>query len=407
MQSIIAAVLAFVQGFAGFFGIAVCSANAEPVAHKDPYPIVFVHGAGGWGEGTPMNSIMPGWGSKEYLASEGYEVYAPSVGPFSSVWDRSCEMYAQITGTRVDYGEAHSKEHGHDRYGEKHKHPLIEGWSTERKIYLLGHSWGGPTVRQFAQLCEAGSKAERDANQKNISPLFTGELKGRIAAVVALAADHNGVIEPPMDFLDLRTIEAAMLAASVVLPVMDYVYPFRLGHFGLTTWDLVKRPVSTIKSLIDMQENADTAMQGTLVDGMTQLNKTIQCQKGIYYFSYAIRATQEDENGKLVMMDSVSSMMKSFGNALCNLDVPYTTPGGTVIDKTWLVNDGMVPLVSARYPFTEPHKDYNPKKIEKGIWQVMPLITSGWDHATFATDTPEVKAFYLNLAEMLAALPKG
>ena len=404
MQSIIAAVLAFVQGIAGFFGIAVCS--TKTVDYKDPYPIVFVHGAGGWGEGTPMNSIMPHWGAKEYLASEGYEAYAPSVGPFSSAWDRACELYAQITGTRVDYGEAHSKEHGHDRYGENYKFPLIEGWSTERKIYILGHSWGGPTVRMFAQLCEQGSKAERDANQKNISPLFTGELKGRIAALVALAADHNGVIEPDMGLLDMRTMVGAILAASVALPIVDYVYPMRMGQFGLTAWDLLKKPISTTKTMQAMQQNADSAMLGTLVDGMTQLNKSIQCQKGIYYFSYAIRATQEDENGKLVMMDSVSSLMKSFGTALCNTDVPYTTPGGTVIDSSWLPNDGMVPLVSARYPFTEPHKNFNAKKIEKGIWQVMPLITSGWDHATFATDTPEVNAFYLNLAEMLAKLPK-
>ena len=57
--------------------------------------------------------------------------------------------------------------------------------------------------------------------------------------------------------------------------------------------------------------------------------------------------------------------------------------------------------------YTCAHKDYNPRKIEKGVWQVMPLITSGWDHAIFGVGTPEVMEFYLNLAEMLARLPKG
>jgi triacylglycerol lipase len=399
-----------------FSVIPALASEAGPVTYKDPYPIVFVHGAGGWGEGSPLNAIMPHWGMtagyvkdgsiKKYLASEGYEAYAPTMGPFSSAWDRACEMYAQMTGTRVDYGEAHSKEHGHDRYGETYKHPLVEGWSKERKIYLLGHSWGGPTARQFAQLCEVGSKAERDANQKDISPLFTGELKGRIAALVTLAADQNGVLEPDLGSFDMRTIVTVMLAAGVALPIVDYLYSFRMGQFGLTTWDLVKKPVSTVKNLIGVTKSEDTGLQGTLVDGMTQLNKTIQCQKGIYYFSYAIQATREDENGKVVMLDSVSSLMQTFGTGICNTEVPYTTSGGTVIDKTWLPNDGMVPLISARYPFNEPHKTYNPKKIEKGIWQVMPLITNGWDHASFATGTPEVKAFYLNLAEMLAALPK-
>jgi triacylglycerol esterase/lipase EstA (alpha/beta hydrolase family) len=93
------------------------------------------------------------------------------------------------------------------------------------------------------------------------------------------------------------------------------------------------------------------------------------------------------------------------------MDVPYTTAGGTLIDKNWLANDGIVPVISTRYPFSEPHKDYNAKKIEKGIWQVMPTITN-WDHISFAGGTqkggdPGVKEFYLNLAKMLAGLPKG
>ena len=51
------------------------------------------------------------------LNEKGIEAYAPAVGPLSSAWDRACELYAQLMGTRVDYGEAHSKMHGHNRYG--------------------------------------------------------------------------------------------------------------------------------------------------------------------------------------------------------------------------------------------------------------------------------------------------
>jgi len=321
----------------------------------------------------------------------------PTVGPMSSAWDRACELYAALTGTRADYGEAHAKEHGHDRYGADYKHPLVEGWSTERKIYLLGHSFGGPSMRMFSQLCEAGSKAERDANQKDISPLFAGKAKGRIAAVVGLAADHNGVLEPALPF-DMMTMVRGILAVGSAIP-FD---PLQLGHIGLTAWNYVTRPVSTTKRLMNYLNGTDLGLYGALVDGMTEMNKGIQCHKSIYYFSYAIHLPKEQKSS-----DLMSGMMNTIGAGMSAVEVPFTTPGGTVIDSSWLPNDGIVPVISAQYPFNEPHKDFNPKKIERGIWQVMPLITSGWNHGTFAQATPEVQAFYLNLAEMLAALPKG
>ncbi len=38
-----------------------------------------------------------------YLNSLGYETYSATVGPISSAWDRACELYAQLTGTTVDF----------------------------------------------------------------------------------------------------------------------------------------------------------------------------------------------------------------------------------------------------------------------------------------------------------------
>ena len=85
---------------------------------KVQYPYVLVHGLGGWGDGDGINEGAKYWGAstgdlKAYLTDEGYTVYTPSVGPFSSAWDRACELYAQLTGTTVDYGEAHSLECKH------------------------------------------------------------------------------------------------------------------------------------------------------------------------------------------------------------------------------------------------------------------------------------------------------
>ena len=97
------------------------------------YTCIFVHGMYGWGENEGINKYIPYWGVTngsvtEYLTSIGCESYAASVGPASSAWDRACELYAQLVGTTVDYGEAHSKAHNHDRYGRTFYQPLVKDW---------------------------------------------------------------------------------------------------------------------------------------------------------------------------------------------------------------------------------------------------------------------------------------
>ena len=108
------------------------------------YPTVYVHGLMGWGTRDQIYAVTPYWGLTSdlmpYLTSKGYESYAASVGPLSSAWDRACELYAQLTGTTVDYGAAHAAEYGHARYGVTYDKPLFEGWSADKKINLVGHS---------------------------------------------------------------------------------------------------------------------------------------------------------------------------------------------------------------------------------------------------------------------------
>ena len=111
-------------------------------------PVVFVHGLMGWGERAGLNSVLPYWGMTTgsltaYLNSLGYETYSATVGPISSAWDRACELYAQLTGTTVDYGAAHAAAHDHARYGITYDRPLFDGWGTRRAVNLVGHSFGG------------------------------------------------------------------------------------------------------------------------------------------------------------------------------------------------------------------------------------------------------------------------
>jgi len=395
--------------------------GAKAPEPKDCAPIVFVHGLGGWGQGALIDPIMPHWGMfagnmRKTLNRRGYEAYAASMGPVSSVWDRACELYAHLTGTRVDYGEAHSKAHGHERYGKTYKKALLEGWSADNPIALLGHSFGGPTINLFAHLCEQGSAAEKAAGQENPSPLFTGELKGRILAVVTLSGVLNGstAAEPYIAETggmagDLPGQMLMIARVGVVLPIVDRLYPFHLGHFGISARNFYRKPIQTWRASDKLLEGKDNASYDLTIDGAKELNDTIDCQPGIYYFSYAAQATEPDAAGNQVPKDFVWSMFQTTSTAMGKKREPFTTPGGVLIDDSWLPNDGLVNVVSAQYPLGKPNKPYNADKIERGVWQVMPMVT-GFDHVDFAGGMQRrggvegYEAFYVNIVEMIEKL---
>ena len=162
-------------------GVSLAFADAKADSYK--YPCIFVHGILGYGDNDKLNSVTPYWGMQykedlmKSLNARGYDCHAASVGPLSSAWDRACELYAQLVGGTVDYGAAHSAAKGHDRYGITYEKPLFEGWSAQKKINLIGHSFGGATTRLFLELLANGSAEEVAAAKAagtKVSPLFEG-----------------------------------------------------------------------------------------------------------------------------------------------------------------------------------------------------------------------------------------
>jgi len=86
--------------------------GAAAVLRGNDCPFVLVHGLAGWGTGT---SWFPSyWGGAEAMDRK---IFVPALGPLSSHHHRACELFAQLKGGTVDYGEAISRRLGHDRYG--------------------------------------------------------------------------------------------------------------------------------------------------------------------------------------------------------------------------------------------------------------------------------------------------
>ena len=408
------------------------AANTQSGATR--YPTVYVHGLMGWGEHDQIYSAVPYWGLSTdlmpYMTSKGYESYAASVGPLSSAWDRACELYAQLTGTTVDYGAAHAAEYGHARYGATYDKPLFAGWSASKKINLVGHSFGGATIRLFLDILADGSAAEQAAAKAagtEVSPFFEGGKADWVYSLTTLAAPHNGTT-----FLECcdnmaQFAAEASTAMAKLLGISDFkgVYDFQLEQFGFyrkdgeTVLEALDRVLHS-----DFLSHNDNVFRDLTIDRALELNDDIEIQPNVYYFSYAGDKTrQSSATGERTSAVDMTPLFVPFANRMCSY-YDQTTAGGFRIDKTWAPNDGLVNTVSALYPTDSAGRcltksgqtgyiqqdGYSNVNYQPGVWNVMPV--RHYDHGNFIAGMPvpdlasqsvtALRQFYLSLMDNLS-----
>jgi triacylglycerol esterase/lipase EstA (alpha/beta hydrolase family) len=392
-----AIVMAIFQAFSAMAG----SPAEKHIRNNDKPVNLFVNGILSYGEKSGLYYIMPSYGitgnALRMLEDEGYECYAASPGPFSSNWDRVCNLYAELTGTRVDYGKAHSEKYGHERYGRDYKKPLIEGWD-ERSINLIGYSLGGPTVYLFSQLLEEGWKEERDATPAaELSPLFKGGMGDLIHSVTTLNGSMNGsTIE--LAYEDGQGFTAPMLLYALILAFgmfgpLNGLFDVYLDNFNLSGVggsQLLHLP--HWGDLSHYFTSNDHAWYDISPGGAQEFNMKLHTLDHVYYFSYASNITEPDGKGNWTVPTSFVKydiMASIVGNQMGKgkgkfYGKTYQSPAGPfTIDESWYPNDGQVNLISAKYPFGAPNKTFDAGKIERGKWQVMPVL-EGHSHMFFA-----------------------
>lgn len=366
-------------------------ANRQTVSGRSDIRYIFVHGLSGWGSYDSRYRMMPYWGMFggdliKYLNRQGFSCHAASVSPEGSAWDRACELYAQLAGTVVDYGKAHSERCGHERFGRDYsRDPLIPDWNEGRKIVLLGHSFGGATIRLFSELLANGSEEELSATgAEEISPFFRGGDGGRIHAVVTLAAPTNGTTA--YDLHEDESFDPEAVTVSNRDQWMGKLFSSR----------------KTAER--DGRSKDDYAAFDMHIDNALALNARISTLPGTYYFAVPCSATQAAEDGT---QRPIRRMMEGMFRKSAAQIGSYTgiTAGGFVIDDSWLENDGLVNTVSARAPIGAPSAPYDPDHAEPGIWYVMPTYSG--DHMSLQggmTKRNNIRPFYLELLKSLDSL---
>ena len=398
------------------------------------YPTIYVHGLMGWGEHDQIYAVIPYWGLTSdlmpYLTGKGYESYAASVGPLSSAWDRACELYAQLTGTTVDYGAAHAAEYDHARYGVTYDKPLFEGWSADKKINLVGHSFGGATIRLFLDILADGSAEEQAAAKAagtEVSPFFQGGKADWVYSLTTLAAPHNGTtfLECCGDMTQFAAEASTTMAKLLGISDFKGVYDFQLEQFGFyrkdgeTVLEALDRVLHS-----DFLSHNDNVFRDLTIDRALELNDDIEIQPNVYYFSYAGDKTRQSTlTGERTSAVDMTPLFVPFANQMCGY-YDQTTAGGFRIDKSWAPNDGLVNTVSALYPtdsagrcLTQSGKTgcvqqdgYSNVGYQPGVWNVMPV--RHYDHGNFiagmpvpdlaSQSIPALRQFYLGLMDNLS-----
>lgn len=377
-----------------FMSIVMLLAPAANYPHQEidksdwttDYSYVFVPGLIGWGENSAMDRIVSYFGTfsgnlMRYLRARGLDAHSVTMSPENSAWDRACEMYAQLTGTKTDYGEAHSERCRHARYGKDYTgKAVIDVFDAEHKINLIGHSFGGATVLEFLELLANGDETERETSKGQTSSLFEGGKADWVYSLTTLASPTNG------------TTLYEISNPETITPEIVESYP------GRTIMKMVD--ALTLKKT---RPFTDTAVYDMRVDRAQELAKSWETIDSVYYFSYSCSYSQPTFAGTQIPNSNMVFIMKPLSTAIGMFE--GETAGGVVLDDTWKENDGLVNTISERAPFGAPVKDIDMNHIEPGIWNAFPTMQA--DHMFFSGGffrTTDIRTFYVDYIQMINTL---
>lgn len=361
---------------------------------KNNYPFILVSGMFSYGEEEGLSKLFPyfGWWKtdvRKLFAGMGVECYNPSSGPFSSAWDKACEVYAALLGKTVDYGKAHSEKHGHARYGRTYEKALLPDWGkvdengNVNKVNLFGYSFGAPTERMLTTLLYLGSEEERAVTPEDeLSDLFKGGHTDWIHSITSASGTNNGsTFVYALESLKLlnATLTAVYGMGSLLSHTpMSKVLDFRLDHFGVTKKPSAKNLSFKIegKNVKTVVNSEDNMFYDLMPHRAQELNEQLDIFDNIYYISYSGCCTKEtlgvDLPSKYTWKFPVffpSALATGLYKSKRNDDnrIP--------IDSSWGANDGICNVKSSQYPLDEPYRHISSlsEEIKPGVWNVMPI----------------------------------
>lgn len=362
-----------------------------------PLPIILVHGFAGWGKDEVAGYRY--WGGtgldiERFLNREGFPTATGSVSPVASNHDRACQLFAQIKGGRVDFGEEHAKKFGHARYGRTYTKPLYPWWSEQHPLHFLTHSMGGQTVRVMIDLLHRG----------HFGP---GANARWVFSCVTLSSPHNGTTLTEMSKESPTSWMQVLLGALLERAGSHWpTYDLDLDHWNLPRvanegWATALRRISGA-----LARTHDFSLWDLHPAGAKEINGRVITHPDVFYVSWA-----NEETFSLPIL----------GNQLPSLVmdpwmIPFATFMGThrshhgVMPSQWFKNDGIVNTCSMGAPDGAPRWKSNGRELRRGTFNYMGCI-QGKDHLKVVGHYQDplltgrwMRAFYRGIARNLYRL---
>ncbi len=330
-----------------FYIIFICTAFAQ-----NNYPIVLVHGFMGWGEEEMAGYKY--WGGKndivQRLTDQGYEVFVASVGPVSSNWDRAIELYYQIKGGQVDYGQNHSNEYGIYQTPSNKIFPgLYPEWDKDHPIHIIGHSMGGQTARMLNYLLNNVVYIDQEELYPENSFLLGHAHNGWIRSITTISTPHNGTTLSDIITKGIPFLQDVIGVAAVV--GNDFY------DFDLQQWGFEKQIDETWPSYFRrMREHSAWGTRNMCawdvsLDGARELNTLSPSDPNVFYFSFSTSNTRLDSSSGYHVPSSNMSLILRANARLMGRNKAYWDDGLST-DSLWYENDGIVNTISQRGPTT-------------------------------------------------------
>lgn len=248
---------------------------------RSSYPVILVPGVLGYGDDNKLSKVVPYFGTMsasvaKTVRSLDVDCFTASFTPNAGIWERTCELYAQIAGGTVDYGAAYSKRYGKPRFGKTYE-GFVGDWGTTnefgkyKKVTLIAHGFGAPVARMLAYLMAFGSQKEQ-AEGGELSPLFAGGNGKAVHAVVTLAGNNDGT----------TLIQALEDKMPGITKKMAGLF-FKMSEDYFTDEDVEEY----------LQRSRTNLFYEMGLDGMADFNKRLETNPDTYYFAYSAEATRD------------------------------------------------------------------------------------------------------------------
>eukprot|EP00128_Syssomonas_multiformis_P002536 Colp12_sorted_trinity150504_noHs@27288 len=374
----------------------------------EPAPVVLITGFFGIGDFY--------WGQLSEMLTTALK---PQCGPASSQHDRVCEIFYQLVGGTVDYGEEHSRKHGHARYGRAYPEPLHPNWSEAHPVHLIGHSMGGCTARALQQYLEEKRFPGYSTSARWIRSITTVASPHNGATTTYILGEHeegDGEVWP-LSFGWCLTKLAHVYEWLDIATFRDF-FDLHLDHWGLSRHQDQPKDKSSLSKLWNdlkkskiFEGNTDNGPYDMTCKAMSDWNDRIKIYPDTYYLSIAGTASSQWLPGYKYHVPNWAAHPVLYGMGLLMGRKTFAKENlvaeGFKSEDHW-ENDGVVSFKSQMHPRAcgeiecEHTKGEIPSTLGKpGVWQVVEMEMNHIGIVPFPRCLKKQRNFFADLINRL------